>query len=95
MPMPAAMRAKMQAYTAQLQRQVQDILKDPTLTPKKQAENIKNIKGAEKEDMYKFLNDNFRVGPDLADSIKEIISKNRPVGGPSKSTISTISTNVK
>ena len=81
MPMPKEMRDKMRAYTAQLTRQVQDVLGDKTLTPKKQAEQIGKLKGAPKEDMYKFLNDNFRVGPDLAISIKEIISKNRPVGG--------------
>jgi len=81
MPMPEEMKAKMRAYTAQLTRQVQDVLGDKTLTPKKQAEEIGKLKGAPKEDMYKFLNDNFRVGPDLAFSIKAIISKNRPVGG--------------
>jgi len=81
MPMPAEMKAKMRAYTAQLTRQVQDITSNNSLTPKKQAEEIGKLKGAEKEDMYEFLNNNFRVGPDLALSIKKIISKNRPVGG--------------
>ena len=33
--------------------------------------------------MFEFLNKTFRVGPDLADSIKAIISKDRPRGGPS------------
>ena len=79
--MPAEMRAKMRAYTAQLTRQVQDITGDGTLTPLKQAEKIGQLKGAPKEDMYKFLNDNFRVGPDLAYSIKQLISNNRPIGG--------------
>jgi len=88
MPMSPEMKAKMVEYTAQLTRQVQDILNDPKLTPKKQAENIGKLKGAEKQDMYKFVNDNFRTGPDLADSIKKIISKNRPVGGFSKNTVS-------
>jgi len=87
--MPAAMKAKMRAFTEQLTRQVQDITTDNTLTPKKQAEAISKLKGAEKQDMYKFLNENFRVGPDLADSIKKLISKNRPVGGPSSNTVST------
>jgi len=83
MPMPQAMKDKMENYTALLTRKVQDILNDPTLTPKKQAESIGKLKGAEKQDMYKFVNDNFRTGPDLAIEIKNIISKHRPVGGPS------------
>lgn len=84
MPMPEEMKAKMRAVTAQLTRQVQDITSNKALTPAKQAEEIGKLKGAPKEDMYKFLNDNFRVGPDLAKSIKDIISKHRPVGGPGK-----------
>jgi len=81
MPMPQEMKDKMRAYTAQLTRQVQDITSNKSLTPKKQAEEIGKLKGAPKEDMFKFMNDNFRVGPDLAASIKAVISKNRPVGG--------------
>jgi len=81
MGMPADMLAKQREYTIALTRQVQDIINDPALTPRKQAESIKKLDGAQKEDMYKFLNDNFRVGPDLALSIKDIISKHRPVGG--------------
>ena len=81
MPMPAEMLAKQRAYTAALTRQVQDITANKTLTPRKQAEEIGKLKGAEKENMYDFLNKNFRVGPDLAFSIKAIISKNRPIGG--------------
>lgn len=84
MPMPAEMKAKMRAYTAQLTRQVQDITSNNALTPDKQAEAIGKLKGAEKEDMYEFMNNNFRVGPDLAASIKKIISKDRPKGGPSQ-----------
>jgi len=84
MPMPAEMKAKMRAYTAQLTRQVQDITSNNSLSPEKQAQEISKLKGAPKEDMYKFMNDNFRVGPDLADSLKKIISKNRPVGGPTE-----------
>jgi len=81
MPMPQEMKDKMRAYTAQLTRQVQDITSNNSLSPEKQAQEIGKLKGAPKEDMYKFLNDNFRVGPDLAFSIKKLISKNRPVGG--------------
>ena len=66
--------------TATLTREVQDIINDPKLTPKKQAEAIGKLKGAPKNDMYKFLKDNFRVPPDLSAAIKAIILKNRPVG---------------
>jgi len=34
--------------------------------------------------MYEYLNNNFRVGPGLAKSIKNVISSHRPVGGPSQ-----------
>ena len=74
MPMPPEMKAKMRAYTAQLTRQVQDITSNNSLTPDKQAEEIGKLKGAPKEDMNQFMNNNFRVGPDLADSLKKIIS---------------------
>ena len=81
MPMPAEIRAKQAAYTAALTRTVQNIINDNSVTPRKQAEKIKELDGTKKEDMFKFLNDNFRVNPDLADSIKSIISK-----GPSITT---------
>ena len=60
---------------SELAREVQDILNDPTLTPRKQAEKL------QKAGALKFVIDNFRVNPDLADSIKSIISK-----GPSITT---------
>ena len=83
MGMPQEMKDKQRAFTASLQRTVQDIINDHTLTPKKQAESIKKLDGASKQNMFEFLNKTFRVGPDLADSIKAIISKDRPRGGPS------------
>jgi len=82
MPMPQEMKDKMRAETAQLARQVQDILGDKSLTPAKQAIEVGKLTGAPNDDMYKFMNDNFRVGPDLAKSIKSLISPHRPVGGP-------------
>ena len=60
---------------SELAREVQDILNDPTLTPRKQAEKL------QKANALKFVIDNFRVGPDLADLIKQIASK-----GPSITT---------
>ena len=60
---------------SELAREVQDILNDPTLTPRKQAEKL------QKAGALKFVIDNFRVNPDLADSIKQIVSK-----GPSITT---------
>ena len=70
MPMPAEIRAKREAYTAALTRTVQNIINDNSVTPRKQAEKLKELDGTKKEDMFKFLNDNFRVNPDLADSMK-------------------------
>ena len=60
---------------SELAREVQDILNDPALTPKNQAEKL------QKANALKFVIDNFRVGSDLADSIKSINSK-----GPSITT---------
>lgn len=83
--MPQAMKDKMRAFTAEISREIQDINGDTTLTPKQQAQKIGNLKGAPKEDMFMFLNQNYRVGADLADEIKKLISKDRPRGGPSMS----------
>ena len=60
---------------SELAREVQDILNDPALTPRKQAEKL------QKAEALKFVIDNFRVSSDLADSIKSITSK-----GPSITT---------
>ena len=60
---------------SELAREVQDILNDPALTPKNQAEKL------QKANALKFVIDNFRVSSDLADSIKQIASK-----GPSITT---------
>ena len=60
---------------SELAREVQDILNDPALTPKNQAEKL------QKANALKFVIDNFRVSSDLADSIKSINSK-----GPSITT---------
>ena len=81
MPMPKEMLDKMQAFTAEISREIQDINGDTTLTPKQQAQKIGSLKGAPKEDMFMFLNNNYRVGPDLSIEIKKLISKNRPLGG--------------
>ena len=60
---------------SELAREVQDILNDPTLTPRKQAEKL------QKAGALKFVIENFRVSPDLAHSIKQIVPK-----GPSITT---------
>jgi len=73
-------------FTIDLVRQIQDINGNPAFSALEKKEAIANLSGASKESMYDYLNQNFRVGPDLADSIKAVISKNRPVGGPTKPT---------
>lgn len=82
MVMPKEMKDKRMAFTARLSKQIQDINGDPKLSgPEKQAA-IEGLKGAPKEDMYDFLNNNFRTGPGLDKSFRALISKNRPKGGP-------------
>jgi len=46
---------------------------------------IGELKGAPKEELFDFLNKNFRTGPGLAESIAKYVSKGRPRGATSDS----------
>lgn len=73
------------AFTAELIRQIQDINGNPALSPDQKAEAIANLKGASREDMFDYLNKNFRTGPGLSKSLSKFVSKDRPRGAPSDS----------
>jgi len=94
MPMPEAMKNKMREFTQELSDQIGEINGNPRYSPDKKVKLIGELKGAPKEDMYEFLNANFRTGPGLAEAIKKVISKNRPVGGP-KETLNIIKKKLK
>ncbi len=79
MPMPAEMKAKMRAFTAEISKQIQDINGDPANTKDDIKRKIEGLKGAPKEDMMDFLNKNFRQGPGLLLDIA--LSEGRPRGG--------------
>ena len=65
-----------------LVKQIQDINGNPALSGQEKQEAIANLKGAPREEMMAYLNNNFRTGPDLAESLRPFVSKNRPRGGP-------------
>ena len=82
MPMPEAMKAKMRAFTAELTSKIQYINGNPAFSAGEKVEEINKLEGAPREDMFEFLNKNFRTGPDLAQSLRKYVSEDRPRGGP-------------
>jgi len=80
--MPEAMKAKMRAFTAGLTAKIQYINGNPAFSAGEKAEEINKLEGIPREDMYEFLNINFRTGPDLAESLRKYVSEDRPRGGP-------------
>ncbi|MEE9215755.1 MAG: hypothetical protein V3U54_13450 [Thermodesulfobacteriota bacterium] len=73
------------SFTAELVNQIQDIVGNPALSPDQKAKAIANLKGAPREDLFDYLNKNFRTGPGLDKSIAKYVSKGRPRGVPSDS----------
>ncbi len=71
------------AFTMRLVKQIQDINGNPAFSAQEKQEAIANLKGAPREEMFEYLNNNFRTGPDLAEALRPFVSKNRPRGGPS------------
>jgi len=70
------------AFTVKLVRQIQDINGNPALSAQEKKEAIANLSGASREEMMDYLNQNFRTGPDLAESLRPHVSTDRPKGGP-------------
>lgn len=73
------------SFTAELISQIQDINGNPALSPDQKAKAIANLKGASREDMFDYLNKNFRTGPGLAKSLAKYVSQGRPRGAPDDS----------
>ncbi len=70
----------MKKITDIIKKQIQDINGNPAFSAADKIAEIKKIKGASQADLFKYLNDNYSTGPELAAAIKKIISKNRPKG---------------
>ena len=66
--------------TDRIKKQIQDINGDPGLTPADKIAEIKKIKFGALDVLFQYLNDNYSTGPELAATIKKLISKNRPKG---------------
>ncbi len=80
MPMPEAMKAKMRAITNEISVQIQDINGNNKLTNKQKVKAISELKGAPREELFDFLNKNFRTGPGLSEEVAKFVSKGRAVG---------------
>lgn len=85
MVMPKEMKDKMRAFTMGLSKQIQFINFNPAMSGEEKARAISELKGAPKEDMFEFLNNNFRRGPGLEGSLAHLVSLGRPRGAPSDS----------
>ena len=68
------------AFTMRIAKQIQDINGNHGLSAEEKRDAINQLSGAKKEDMYQYLNDNFRTGPTLAASLRKFVSKDRPRG---------------
>ena len=87
--MPEAMKSKMRQITNEISLQIQEINGNPAFSNKQKVDKIAALKGASKEDMFDFLNKNFRTGPGLAEEVAKYVSKGRPRGAPDDSAKST------
>ena len=83
------MAPNQKAFTEKLIRQIQDINGNNTLTAKQKAAAIANLSGASREDMFDYLNKNFRTGPGLSEEIAQFVSQGRPKGAPKDSAVGT------
>ena len=73
------------SFTVKLIKQIQDINGNPSLSPLEKEQAIGNLQGATREDMFEYLNKNFRTGPGLSKNVAKAVSKDRPRGAPSDS----------
>ena len=74
----------MQAYREKLSKAIQDVNTDTALTPEQKRDTIKNMAGISKQDMFDFLNANYRTGPDISKYVAQFVSSDRPRGGPGR-----------
>ena len=76
--------ALMQAFREKLSKAIQDVNTDTALTAEQKRDTIKKMSGISKQDMFDFLNANYRTGPDISAYVAQFVSKDRPRGGPSR-----------
>ena len=82
--MPEAMKAKMRSITEEISREIQDINGNTRLTNKQKVKQISELKGAPREELFDFLNKNFRTGPGLSEEVAKFVSKDRVKNLPKK-----------
>lgn len=83
--MPKEMKDKMRSFTEEITAQIRNINGDPKLAAHEKKAAIEKLKGAPKEDMFEFLNKNFRTGPGLHGNLVKYVSEGRPRGAPKDS----------
>ena len=72
----------MQAFREKLSKAIRDVNTDTALTAEQKRDTIKKMAGISKQDMYNFLNVQYRTGPDISKYVAQFVSKDRPRGGP-------------
>ena len=77
------------SFSVALIKQIQDINGNPALSPLEKKQAIGNLQGASREDMFDYLNKNFRTGLGLSKNVAKAVSKDRPRGAPSDSAFGT------
>jgi len=70
------------SFTDEIVRTIQDIVSNPALTAKQKKQAIDSLKGATKEDMYDYMNKNFRIDSEL---LQITISAGKQKGMPKDS----------
>ena len=71
----------MQAYREKLSKAIRDVNTDSAFTSIQKRDIIKKMAGISKQDMFDFLNANYRTGPDISVFVAKFVSKDRPRGG--------------
>lgn len=64
-------------FTAKLIKQIQDINGNPALAPWQKKKAISELSGASREEMFDYLNKNFRTGPGVSAALSSHVSKDR------------------
>jgi len=72
-------------FTTKLIQQIQEINGNHVLSAKQKAKAISELKGAPREEMFDYVNKNYRTGPGLSEAMAKFVSKDRPRGAPSDS----------
>ena len=71
-------------FTAKLVSQIQDINGNPAFSALEKKEAIANLSGATRQEMMDYLNENFRTGPGLAESLSSHVSEDSDSGTKKK-----------